>query len=338
MAARSADEGLTMAQRARPDLVIADAVMPERSGYDLCAAIKSDPALRGVPVFILTSTHNPYDEARARQVAADGHFVEAVRLADAGGQRGGGGRTGARASLAGAPRAVGRRHAGRGRRLRRDLGRWLGRASGRDVPRRERGRRPGHAAAGSPGGAAAARPVAARPGGSAPGMRPSLIPGHAARASRRPGRGRPPGPRGPGIPGAAAPMRRLSPRAPVPHAAPPHVRTAMGLPAAESPGARPAGPFTAMPAAVPSTIGAQFRRDGRAHAAPLRRRSAWPPRPPRRSRAGWPRRWRAISARGPEYEAIASLSREIIEKIAWEIVPELAEAIVREELQKRGRI
>jgi hypothetical protein len=46
----------------------------------------------------------------------------------------------------------------------------------------------------------------------------------------------------------------------------------------------------------------------------------------------------AISARGPEYEAIAKLSREIIEKIAWEIVPELAEAIVREELQKRGRI
>jgi len=46
----------------------------------------------------------------------------------------------------------------------------------------------------------------------------------------------------------------------------------------------------------------------------------------------------AIAARGPEYEAIAKLSREIIEKIVWEVVPELAEVIVREELQKRGRI
>ena len=45
-----------------------------------------------------------------------------------------------------------------------------------------------------------------------------------------------------------------------------------------------------------------------------------------------------ISARGPEYEAIAKLSREIIERIVWEVVPELAEVIVREELQKRGRI
>jgi len=46
----------------------------------------------------------------------------------------------------------------------------------------------------------------------------------------------------------------------------------------------------------------------------------------------------AIAARGPEYEAIAKLSREIIEKVVWEVVPELAEAIIREELSKRGRI
>jgi hypothetical protein len=46
----------------------------------------------------------------------------------------------------------------------------------------------------------------------------------------------------------------------------------------------------------------------------------------------------AFAARGPEYEAIAKLSREIIEKVVWEVVPELAETIIREELQKRGRI
>jgi hypothetical protein len=46
----------------------------------------------------------------------------------------------------------------------------------------------------------------------------------------------------------------------------------------------------------------------------------------------------ALAARGPEYEAIAKLSREIIEKVVWEVVPQLAEAIVREELSKRGRI
>ena len=41
-----------------------------------------------------------------------------------------------------------------------------------------------------------------------------------------------------------------------------------------------------------------------------------------------------ISAKGPEYEAVAKLSREIIERIAWEVVPELAETIIREQLDR----
>ena len=46
----------------------------------------------------------------------------------------------------------------------------------------------------------------------------------------------------------------------------------------------------------------------------------------------------AISAKGPEYEAIAKLSREIIEQVVWEVVPDLAEAIIREHMEKRGRL
>jgi hypothetical protein len=44
----------------------------------------------------------------------------------------------------------------------------------------------------------------------------------------------------------------------------------------------------------------------------------------------------AFAAKGPEYEAIARLSREIIEQVVWEVVPELAEAIIREQVEKRG--
>ena len=42
----------------------------------------------------------------------------------------------------------------------------------------------------------------------------------------------------------------------------------------------------------------------------------------------------ALSARGPEFEAIAKLSREIIEQVVWEVVPELAEAIIRQEVDR----
>jgi hypothetical protein len=44
----------------------------------------------------------------------------------------------------------------------------------------------------------------------------------------------------------------------------------------------------------------------------------------------------ALSAKGPEYEAIAKLSREIIEQVVWEVVPELAEAIIREHVKNKG--
>src|SRR5215831_17117663 len=74
--ARSADEGLSVARQTRPDLVIADAVMPGRSGYELCAAIKADASLRGTPVYILASAQQPYDDAKGQQVGADGHLVK----------------------------------------------------------------------------------------------------------------------------------------------------------------------------------------------------------------------------------------------------------------------
>ncbi len=51
----------------------------------------------------------------------------------------------------------------------------------------------------------------------------------------------------------------------------------------------------------------------------------------------------AISARagdsfkGADYEAIARLSREVIEQVVWEVVPELAETIIRAELDRLVR-
>jgi hypothetical protein len=42
----------------------------------------------------------------------------------------------------------------------------------------------------------------------------------------------------------------------------------------------------------------------------------------------------AIAARGREYEAIAKLSREIIEQVVWEVVPELAEVIIKQEIDR----
>ncbi len=41
-----------------------------------------------------------------------------------------------------------------------------------------------------------------------------------------------------------------------------------------------------------------------------------------------------IDPSGPEMRALLKLSREVIEQVVWEIVPELAETIIRENLDR----
>ncbi len=56
-------EALELARAERPDLVLCDLRMPRLDGPGLCRALGEDPALRGIPVLILTSNG---DEASLR--------------------------------------------------------------------------------------------------------------------------------------------------------------------------------------------------------------------------------------------------------------------------------
>ncbi|MEM1127501.1 MAG: two-component regulator propeller domain-containing protein [Bacteroidota bacterium] len=55
-------EGLAKARELVPDLILSDIMMPGLSGLDLCQAIKADPALRFVPIILMTGR----DGAEAR--------------------------------------------------------------------------------------------------------------------------------------------------------------------------------------------------------------------------------------------------------------------------------
>ncbi|MFC7518255.1 hybrid sensor histidine kinase/response regulator [Herbaspirillum sp. GCM10030257] len=55
----------------KPHLVLSDIVMPELDGYGLCHALKSDPALRDIPVILVTSLIDPEDIMRGLECGAD---------------------------------------------------------------------------------------------------------------------------------------------------------------------------------------------------------------------------------------------------------------------------
>src|SRR5258708_7671445 len=69
-------EALTKARELKPDLVLADVVMPGMSGYEVCEAIKSDSSTQHIPVLLLAGNFEPFDENRARAARADGHLIK----------------------------------------------------------------------------------------------------------------------------------------------------------------------------------------------------------------------------------------------------------------------
>src|SRR5262245_53380667 len=70
------DDAVARARALRPDAILADCVMPGRNGYEVCEAIAADPALRHIPVLLLTGTLEAFDEERAVRCGAAGHIAK----------------------------------------------------------------------------------------------------------------------------------------------------------------------------------------------------------------------------------------------------------------------
>lgn len=54
-----------------PDIVLADVFMPSPNGYEVCEYVKTNEKLKHIPVMLLVGSFEPFDEAEARRVGAD---------------------------------------------------------------------------------------------------------------------------------------------------------------------------------------------------------------------------------------------------------------------------
>jgi chemosensory pili system protein ChpA (sensor histidine kinase/response regulator) len=78
-AAKDGLDALEKIAAARPDVALVDIEMPRMNGYELLSQIKSDPALRDIPVVFLTSRSASKHRARAEQLKVDGYLVKPYR-------------------------------------------------------------------------------------------------------------------------------------------------------------------------------------------------------------------------------------------------------------------
>jgi|APDOM4702015248_1054824.scaffolds.fasta_scaffold50085_2 CheY-like chemotaxis protein len=76
--AQNGAEGLVKARALRPDVIISDVKMPVMDGFELCAAIRSDPQLRGIPVVLLTMLGDDASRQRGHLVGASAFLTKPI--------------------------------------------------------------------------------------------------------------------------------------------------------------------------------------------------------------------------------------------------------------------
>lgn len=68
------------AQQPSPDLILLDLNLPRKDGRELLVDIKDDPALRRIPVVVLTTSQAESDVLRAYDLHANAYIVKPVDL------------------------------------------------------------------------------------------------------------------------------------------------------------------------------------------------------------------------------------------------------------------
>ena len=72
------EQGLELAQAEGPDLILMDVKLPGLDGLEITRRIKSMPALRDIPVIIVTSYAASDDNARAAEAGCDAYVSKPV--------------------------------------------------------------------------------------------------------------------------------------------------------------------------------------------------------------------------------------------------------------------
>jgi CheY-like chemotaxis protein len=65
------EDAIAHLEEVAPDIVLADVFMPSKNGYEVCEYVKTHEKLRHIPVVLLVGSFEPFDEAEARRVGAD---------------------------------------------------------------------------------------------------------------------------------------------------------------------------------------------------------------------------------------------------------------------------
>ncbi|MBX9611308.1 MAG: response regulator [Burkholderiales bacterium] len=74
--ARDGQEALDMLAREKPDLVLLDVMMPHKSGFEVCQAVRASETLRNTKILMLTAKGRDTDIAKGLALGADAYMTK----------------------------------------------------------------------------------------------------------------------------------------------------------------------------------------------------------------------------------------------------------------------
>lgn len=82
LGAHSGSEGLQMAERERPDLILLDIMMPDMDGIAVCRALRQNPDLQDTPIIMFTAKDQVDDKLGGFEAGADDYLTKPTRPAE----------------------------------------------------------------------------------------------------------------------------------------------------------------------------------------------------------------------------------------------------------------
>ncbi len=74
--ANTGNEGLDLARKNRPDIVVLDLMLPGMNGHEVCRELKGDANTAAIPIVMLTAKGEPHERVKGLELGADDYVTK----------------------------------------------------------------------------------------------------------------------------------------------------------------------------------------------------------------------------------------------------------------------
>ena len=80
--ASDGEQGLAMAKKIKPDLIVLDLMLPNRGGYDISFNLRQNKEMHNTKILMVTALNQPIDKSKGVMVGTDAYMTKPFEASD----------------------------------------------------------------------------------------------------------------------------------------------------------------------------------------------------------------------------------------------------------------